>query len=541
MGHFVGATRLRTRDAAAFGIAAATFWIGLGSYGLVEPSDARYGEIAREMWASGDYLFPNLLGIHHFHKPPLIYWLSALGFALLGPTEWGARACLGALALVLGFTVWRFARRHLGPEVAPWSLALMATTPALIGAGRMLTTDLLLATCLVLALTSWYDVWTGARGTRALLVFYAATGSAFLAKGPVGWLILLLVLAPFALLCRGQGARRTPSWGLRWGIPLALAIALPWYAYAVVKTPGLLAYFLGGQTVSRLSESGMGHSRPWFYFLWVFPALGLPWVLFAPGGWKKIVGEKRSLATFLAFWSLVPPVFFSLPSTKLPLYVLPAYPALALLAARALTEESPVTARPLQYAGALFLVLGAALAVVGLGVVPLRGGDVVAMPPGSLARVFLPLALVSLIGGGCAIGWAREWPGRAAVALVCAVACLPVWAATTADLLPLRSARTVGLAAARELRPTDVLVEYRDLSAGLPFYAGTMPMLARIGRETQFDGREAEQRLLDREAFQKLWAGPQRVLAVTLTQHAKDLPMGREIARGGGYVLVANR
>jgi 4-amino-4-deoxy-L-arabinose transferase-like glycosyltransferase len=377
-------------------------------------------------------------------------------------------------------------------------------------------------------------------GVGDLICFYASTGLTFLTKGPVASLLLLLILAPFALLHRGQGARRTESWGLAWGIPLIVALALPWYLYAMLKTPGLLQYFVGDQLASRLGSSGMGHPHSWTYYIAVFPALGLPWILFAPKGWRALRHAASPLATFLGLWALVPPVVFSVPATKLPLYVLPAYPALALLAARCLIPEPEAGTPALRFTAWLFLFLGAALAVVGLGAVPLGRGDLAALPLESARVLFLPLGLICLVGGACALGWAREKPSHAGLALVLAVALLPLWAFTKGDLLPVHTVKIVGRAAALELQPGDALAAYRDLSSGLPFYAGRMPLLAGIRRETQFEDAETSERVISREEFRDLWSGRGRVLAVTRLRHADDLAGGRELARGGGYVLLAN-
>ncbi|MHB8767202.1 MAG: hypothetical protein ACYDA8_23070, partial [Deferrisomatales bacterium] len=137
---------------------------------------------------------------------------------------------------------------------------------------------------------------------------------------------------------------------------------------------------------------------------------------------------------------------------------------------------------------------------------------------------------------------ARVRPPRvgAAALAICLAACV-AWGASRGDRLPLRSARTVGLAAAAELREGDLLVEYRHLAAGLPFYAGSLPLLADIDRETRFETGDAGDRLLDRPAFLTLWEGPGRVLAVTRTRRAAELPHARELARGNGYVLLSSR
>jgi 4-amino-4-deoxy-L-arabinose transferase-like glycosyltransferase len=532
---------LRLSPLAVFALAATIFLVGLGSYGLVEQSDARYAVIAREMSASGDYLFPTLQGIRHFHKPPLIYWLTLPGYAIFGPTAWGSRIALALLGLLLALVVYRFARRHL-PGAAPWSALLLATTPGVIGASRMLTIDLLLTLCLTAALICWYSFRSGEGGTPTLVGFFALTGLVFLAKGPVGWLLMLLVIASMAFLIRDFSRRQRRSWGLWWGIPLALAIALPWYAFVMAKTPGLTGYFLGQQLAGRLREGGMGHPHPWFYFLGVYPLLGVPWIFLAPAGWQVLRGRDRALATFLGLWAVVPPVFFSLPPSKLPLYVLPSYPALALLAAAALEEEARAR-RPLLIAGATFLILGAGLAGVGLGAIPVASRDLVMESPGALRFLVLPVAGALGFAGAAAIVDARRRPRRACLALALALAFLVSWSFLNGRSLPFHSAEKVGRAVAAVYRPGDTLVIYRSRVEGVSFYAGGAPppLLAEVQRETGFEPPGKLAPTIDEGAFRELLQASGRVLVVTQEKHRARLPGLIEIAHGGGYVLFSSR
>lgn len=533
--------RIRLSPAWAFSLAAVVFLAGLGSYGLVEQSDARYAEIAREMWASGDYVVPTLLGIKHFHKPPLIYWLTIPGYQLFGPNEWGARLFLAVAGLLLTGGVYRFARRHL-PAVAPWSILVLAATPAVIGGSRMLTTDLLLTLCLTSALLCWHTFHAGSGGLGTLVALYASIGLIFLAKGPVGWLLLLLVILPAAWVTRGSAARPERSWGLGWGLPLALAIALPWYILVMTKTPGLTAYFLGQQLAGRLREGGMGHPHPWYYFLGVYPGLGLPWILLAPAGWRVIRKRDPGLAAFLGLWAIVPPVFFSLPATKLPLYTLPAYPAVALLAIAAL-EEPRVARRPLLIAGGIFLLLGLALAAVGVGAIPVAARDLAQLSARSLRLLAVPSAFALIIAGVAALANAGGRPHRACLSLFLGLAFLVAWTFTKGAAAPFNSAKTVGLAVAREYRTGDRLVIFRSAALSLPFYAGPAPppLLVGVPRETDFEDPGKTLPLLEEPLFRALLAGPGRVLVVTQERRRKELPGLREIARGSGYLLLANR
>jgi 4-amino-4-deoxy-L-arabinose transferase-like glycosyltransferase len=532
--------RIRLSPAWAFSLAAVVFLAGLGSYGLVEQSDARYAEIAREMWRSGDYVVPTLLGIKHFHKPPLIYWLTVPGYALLGQNEWGARMFLAVAGLLLTGGVYGFARRHL-PAVAPWSVLMLAATPAVIGGSRMLTIDLLLTLCLTSALLAWYSFRTGSGGPGSLVVLYSSIGLAFLAKGPVGWLLLLLVLVPAAWLTRGATARPARSWGLVWGLPLALAIALPWYIVVMIRTPGLTGYFLGQQLAGRLREGGMGHPHPWYYFLGVYPGLGLPWILLAPAGWRVVRRRDPSLATFLGLWATIPPIFFSLPATKLPLYTLPAYPAIVLLAIAAL-EEPRAVRRPLLLAGGVFLLLGLALAAVGAGAIPVAARDLAHLSARSLGLLAVPSAFALIVAGVTALASAGGRPHRACLSLFLGLAFLVAWTFTN-TAAPFNSTKTVGLAVAREYRPGDTLVIFRTAAQGLPFYTGPAPspLLVGVTRETGFEEPGKAPPLLEEPLFRTLLAGPVRVLVVTQERRRAELPQLREIARGSGYLLLGNR
>lgn len=528
-------------SAAAMLVAGAIFIVGLGSFGLVEPSDARYAEIANEMWCSGDYVVPRLLGIPHFHKPPLIYWLTTAGYAVLGENEWGARICQGVLGLALVGLILRFSRRHLGEKSAPFAVLLLAATPAVVGAVRGLTTDLLLATCQTLVLTSWYDVRTGKGDRFSKLAFYLGLGLVILAKGPIGCLVVFLIIGLFSWRRRGMSARLV-RWRVALGTLLVLAVALPWYLLVVVKTPGLLEYFLRDQLGSRLVEGGKGHPHPFFYYLYVFPALGLPWILLAPAGLVRLRDEAAGTATFLTIWALVPPLLFSIPSSKLPLYVLISYPALAMLAARAVVaREGP--RRLVRVIGGLFLLIGLALATLAFVEIPLSSGDLEGLTGSSSRLLLLPLSVVTLAAGLFAVVRTRPRETgnadcRAAViALVLALGFIPAWVSSQGDAVPLRSVRSVGLAV-REFREPAVLVEYRDLTGALPFYSRRLPLLAGIEREVQFG--EA-QRLLSPEDFQALWKGTQPVLVVTRTKHADDLSGGRILLSANGYSLLFNR
>ncbi len=317
----------RLRAALAWVLPAVALVASCGWLGLLEPTETRYAEIAREMLASGDWLVPRLNGIPHFHKPPLAYWFSASGMALFGVNEWGAR--LGA-ALAAGFVLWctaRMARQAADGTLAP---ALLVSTVLFFALSHQLASDIFLAA----SVAGFYAAMFDPRARASLWVF-VALGVGFMAKGPV---LFVLTVAP-ALLAAAWARDSSPARALaRWrGWLLFAVIALPWYLAVVIRTPGLLKYFLERQLWERYATTIHQRGGPIYYFLVVILVGTLPWTLPALREWWRAAREagRRSVPdALLASWVGLPVLFFSSSGSKLPAYVLPLFPALAVLASR---------------------------------------------------------------------------------------------------------------------------------------------------------------------------------------------------------------
>jgi 4-amino-4-deoxy-L-arabinose transferase-like glycosyltransferase len=303
----------------ACGLAASCGWLG-----LIEPTETRYAEIAREMLAGRDWLIPRLNGIPHFDKPPLAYWSAASGMALLGMNEWGAR--LGG-ALAAAFVLWCTARlaRQAGGALAP---AFLVSSVLFFALSHQLASDIFLAA----AVAGFYAAIFDPR-SRASLWPFVALGVGFMAKGPV---VLVLTVAPAllaALWARdGSPARALASWR---GWLVFAVIALPWYVVVLVKTPGLWTYFIHRQLWERYATTVHQRGGPIYYFLVVVLVGALPWTLAALREWwhaAREAGRRNLPDALLASWIGLPMVFFSFSGSKLPAYVLPLVPGLAVLA-----------------------------------------------------------------------------------------------------------------------------------------------------------------------------------------------------------------
>jgi len=327
------------------------FFHQLGSLGLVGPDEPRYAQIAREMAASGDFVTPKLHGEPWFEKPILYYWMAAAAFKVMGVSELAARLPSALAGLVGVLAVFWVGRHWVSPRCGLAAGLILASSPLYFSLARAASTDMLLTSALTMCLACSYFAWFGQESEvsgRAIsskessawiygVYFFLAL--AVLAKGPVGAVLLGSTIAFFILITRRWDLLKRL---LRPGaVLLGLAIALPWY-WLCYRANGWLFIqeFLINHNLARFATDRYQHAQPvWFYVPVVFASF-LPWAfqLLAPA-WQWLRNLRReprrhTESTLLWAWVLIPFVLFSLSRSKLPGYVLPMFPALALLAAK---------------------------------------------------------------------------------------------------------------------------------------------------------------------------------------------------------------
>ena len=374
------ASRRRTpAQFAIFGLAVVVgvaLFLDLGRADFWDPGESRYVETVREMIVSGNWLDPTLNFIHYYDKPPGYFWMIGGAFALFGRTEWAARlpsACAAALTIWLTVT---FAWPRVGRRAALGAGVLLATTAQFVALGRSVRMDMVLTFLTTATLVQAFRAWerrdtppdAPAPATWAL---YAWPAIGLLVKGPVAVLLPMLVIVAFLLATRTSIRWRHVRPG--WGAALVVAAVVAWYAVQAVRAPDYLWAFLWQHNVGRfLGRALAGHAEPIWYYLWILPITFLPWTLFLPGAawwsWRR-VRRRDALATFLASWIVMPFVFFSLSRAKLATYLLPIFPALAIVTAayldRVLRLAAPRSrARALRVPTAAWLA-GMAAIVIG--------------------------------------------------------------------------------------------------------------------------------------------------------------------------------
>ncbi|GIV35869.1 MAG: hypothetical protein KatS3mg032_0248 [Cyclobacteriaceae bacterium] len=307
-------------------------------WGPLETSEARYAEISREMYESGDWLHPALLNIKHYHKPPVTYWITAAAYKLFGVNFFAFRFFLVVAWVIQCVLMVKIARLLFEDDETAWlSGCIFGTFPLVLAASRGLTTDMYLLTFILAAVFSWIKfVRTG--GVLWLYAFMAFLGLGFLTKGPVA---LLLPAAVVISLLRWRKIPDTPFLHRAGALLAFLVLGFGWFILLVTENVRLLDYFFFRHFVDRVADASVfSRSKPFYYYLAMLPALALPWLV--PLISKARLTFKNPGNTvirhLLIYWFLLPLLVFSAASSKLPLYILPLFPALSLYLAFVMKE-----------------------------------------------------------------------------------------------------------------------------------------------------------------------------------------------------------
>jgi 4-amino-4-deoxy-L-arabinose transferase-like glycosyltransferase len=375
-------------------LALALFLPGITLRDLWNPDEPRYAVVAREMRERGDWLVPHLNGRIYSEKPPLHFWSIAAVAAATGEVgPLAARLPSVAAAAVAFFALFGMARRLYDREVAGLAVLIFATGAKVLWQGRIGQIDMTLVAlvtvamaCFVRGMVEGRDLW--------FRLFFAVTGLATLAKGPVGLLPPLLSIVAFALVSGRRDLLRRMR--IPTGLLLWAAIVAAWLIPAALAAGGgYLETLLFKQNLTRYADP-WHHRQPWYYYLTVIPADFFPWSLFLPGaiwlGWRRSTVEERRGFMLALCWTLVTLVFFSLSPAKRTVYVLTMYPAMALLLAAALAEIRKSAPRLRGW-----LVTPAAIVALLAMAVPVVGYLAVSYYP---ERVAKPLAALAPLGPG---------------------------------------------------------------------------------------------------------------------------------------------
>lgn len=430
--------RERVRDYALLVAAAAALTLpNLGAPSLWDVDEGVNAEAAREMRENDTWVIPTFNYKLRTAKPVMLYWLQRVSYAAFGVSEWSARLPSVLAAWATALLTYELARRMFGRPTGLLAGVVLVSALEVCVLAHAATPD---ATLLLFTVLTFYLFWSRHEGgsRRWWLPTAAACGLAVLTKGPVGVALPGLVLLLYFAWNRELG-RLFDRKLIGAGLVFAL-VAGPWYGLVTAETRGQwLGAFLGQENLSRFVTPMQNHRGPIYYHAAALVALFTPWTVFLFAAlWYAGQGARRAAGPlpegkgggepvrafrFLICWFGAYLVFFSVAATKLPNYVLPLYPALAVLTARFLTRWQSgelVLPKWLMPVGVAGLVLTAA--VVGGGLL-VAGDTVPALPRG--ARLFPglgPWAVIALVPLGTAVVLALALRANDRTRFVCAAA-----------------------------------------------------------------------------------------------------------------------
>jgi 4-amino-4-deoxy-L-arabinose transferase-like glycosyltransferase len=319
--------------------------IGNWSLPLIDRDEPRFAEASREMRQSGDFVVPRLNGDVRFDKPPLIYWCQVLSYDVLGENDFAARFPSAIFAALTAVATWIFARQIFGPRVGMWSGIIFATSLQVFIHARAAVADMPLVFFFLTATWADSERLRNPRSTFWWWTFYLSLGLGFLAKGPAA--LLPVFFAPVRSLLNRTPCSFKARSALLGGLVVLVVIGL-WGIPAVIATNGqYLQIGLGKHVLQRSLQPMESHGGPglagYFLFLPFYLVASFfsffPWCFFLPACVKRLLVRREPAENYLLAPILIVLFVFTLIQTKLPHYVLPAYPMLAILVARQAAES----------------------------------------------------------------------------------------------------------------------------------------------------------------------------------------------------------
>jgi 4-amino-4-deoxy-L-arabinose transferase-like glycosyltransferase len=522
---------------------------------LFNPDEGRYAEIPREMLAAGDWVIPHLNGLAYIEKPPLQYWATAAALSVFGHGEFAARFYTACCALATLGAVWLVARGLWQPAAGWRAAAVLSSMLLFVVLGQLLTLDMSLTFYMTLSLAGFLLAQQAPAVSGSplrspqhcwMLVAWGAAALGVLTKGLVAAAIPAAVLVLYTAYARDFSPWRRLHAAL--GLPLFLAIAVPWHWIAALRMPGFLQFFFVHEHFTRYLTPSADREEAWWFFAAVFALGSIPWTLTVVRvvalSWRR--REPRGQfdpVLFLWIWVVFIGLFFSLSDSKLIPYILPAMPGLALLVA-----ASPDLAQRRDVRVTALLTLVAALAA---GAASLYGPRLLVPTDrshyfGLLAKPLAEIAALLAASGLFVLLERRRYPTRALIFLG-AGWCL-------AGLLLMRAAGVVAplysgvtLARAVDAVPPEVPTYSIGLyDQTLPFYwRHTFKLVAYRGELDFGLRRDPGAEIPSVAEFVDEWRRLPEGFAVmerTMFDHleGEGVPM-REIARDVHRVLVARK
>lgn len=524
----------------------------LGSRALSVPDEGRYAEIAREMLVSHDFVTPHLDGVKYFEKPAWVYWVGAVSLKFFGNNAWAARLPNMLMALLGCIACYAAGRQLFDRRTGLIAATVLATSTLYFTMAHSLTLDMTLSVWLTISLLCFITAVDLPRRSTAryglCLGLYVAAALAVLTKGLIGLVFPgVIIFLWFVITCRW---RELLHIHLLSGIVVFVAIAAPWHILVQQQNPEFFHFYFVEQHFTRYLTKAMHRYQPWWWFLPVLIGGFLPWIFLLPQAlkqaWPRSWSEARlkHKEIFLAIWIIFIFVFFSLSDSKLIPYIVPIFPAMAILVARYLSQTYQLRS------------IAHVISMVATGLLVFLLATGMLLAPCFYDKLALN-AIVPVRELGCVlllwwfgiVGWL--WKGKSSQSLLSVLAIGSVlfcwgllFTAPILDTKPIQSlAMRINALSANE--PQAIVVSYGTYHQDLPFYVQKPVWVINWRNELSF-GLEhqpaAAQWVMDQDAF---WLKATHmstpiylIMDVGVYQHVPNQAQLRVIDRQGSDLLL---
>ncbi|WP_114637193.1 ArnT family glycosyltransferase [Polynucleobacter necessarius] len=529
----------------------ALLWFGTLNYRHLIPSDeGRYAEIAREMLVTGDWITPRYNGYKYFEKPPLQAWATAASFQMFGIGDWQARlwtALTGFLTILfVGFTGAKIYNARAG-----WLAAIvLASSPMWVISGHFNSLDMGLSSFLVAALCSLLLAQSSHNKNSCrnwMWVCWIFMALATLSKGVIGAAIPAMVFIAYSI--------STWDWKI-WarlrlfsGSVLFLAITAPWFVLIAQRNPKFLEFFFIHEHLQRFTQDAHSRTGPIYYFVPLLLIGILPWALQIPGAVAQAWSERRrefSAGWLLVCWFVVIFAFFSVSRSKLPGYIIPIFPALALVIGNRLDRllgDTNTMALPWKLQTLAFAILGC----VGFFFLDAIGKQARPDEIEAYAQYtyWVIAALVVLASFSAYAAWRSKRDGtRSILSFACGFFLYAIIAGTGHETLGHAVSGIDLVERVKASIPEKVnFYSVRLLDHTVPFYLGRTMIMVESPDELEFGvNQEPELWMPTLEAFIGRWKEDQTAYAIMVPEQfdalqAQNLPMV-EVDRDSRRVIV---
>lgn len=514
------------------------FGLFLGTRPLSVPDEGRYAEIPREMCVLHDFVTPHLNGVNYFEKPPLFYWLQAGAIKVFNPlilsteqawnpskrnrywppiSEWTVRLPNAIAALLACLFVYASGRILFERRAGLLSAVILASSLLFFALARMVTLDMTLSTCLSGSLFAFLLAANQPPSVSRRCLFYSAylfAGLAVLTKGLIGILFPSMIIGLWMLLSR-QGYLFKQSY-LPSGVLLFLLLVLPWHLLVQARNPEFFQFYFVDQQFLRYSTLIAQRYQPSWYFIPIFIVGFLPWVCFLPQAiWSLFSSNGKSFKEknnyiFLLLWVGIIFLFFSFSHSKLIPYILPIFPALALLTGHYLSTHWQ-QCRKTQW-GYIAVPL-AWLGLGGVGVLCLINDASIKLSHNASLCLITSYSLFLLISIAASFWAVRKKSSRAFASLALGSVLSFMIISVNIPQLDTRSIKPLVAVLGPLVKSNDKIVAYHDYYQDLPFYLNQRVFTVHVEGEFMFgmQHQDTHDWMLQEAYFWSQWNSAQRI------------------------------